>query len=36
LLEVFEKERHIWPGDSEKAPMNEIELADLGTKIIGA
>jgi hypothetical protein len=36
LLEIFEKEREIWPGYEETATTKETELAELGTKILSA
>jgi hypothetical protein len=36
LLEIFEKERQIWPGYTEPAPMKETELAEFGSKILFA
>lgn len=36
LLEIFETERSIWPGQLESNSKKEIELAELGTKLIEA
>ena len=36
LLEIFETERSIWPDQSESNSKQEIELAELGTKVIEA
>lgn len=36
LLEIFEKERQIWPGYAETVTTKETELAELGTKMCSA
>jgi len=36
LLEIFETERSIWSGQSESNSKKEIELAELGTRLIEA
>jgi hypothetical protein len=36
LLEIFEKERQIWPGDLGNTLEKETESIELGTKIMSA